>query len=285
MEDTNFFLKVVNYLINSIFGVEQVLLQDCLKNSYLSGAQLINLIEDVVELVVPFGVLILALRWAMSLMREIMTKDFNIEIIFRSFLRLVISVIIVSNSMALINGIVGFSDALYKELFDTLALSEVSTGNPLQGIVDFVTDESQFSLSSTWYGAFVMLAASFFNGLIEWIVLLSLMIHGISRSIAVAQYYVFAPVAMAGIFEGGMSSSTIKYLKKFLAVLLEPALIAIALNCYFAVLKWTDSFTPSGVYDAVTFGIFKSQLMPIIAIAAMVAFIRKARKFAFDLIP
>lgn len=281
----DYFVDLIDFLISAIFQTTKFSYEGCLNTCYAQGGEIINLMEDIVELVLPFGVLILSLKWAISLMREIMTKDFNIEIIFRSFLRLVIGVMIVSNSLALINGIMDFSDNLYSEIFAELSFGECFTGdsNPFTEFANFVRDADQFPMGTTLYGAFIMLLITLFNVCFGWIIGLSLMIHGISRSVAVAQYYVYAPVALAGIFEGGMSSSAIRYLKKFLAILLEPVFIAIALNCYFAATDYGINMANETGSGAV--GAFYTIYFPIIALAAMVAFIRKARKFAEDLIP
>ncbi len=280
-----FFVDLIDLLISSLFRTTTIGYEKCLDTCYASGSTVISFMDDIVELIVPFGILILSLKWAISLLNEIMTKDFNIEIIFRSFLRLVIGAMIVSNSLALIKGVMNFSDNLYVELFKELSFGDCITNanNPFTNLSNFVRDADQFPMGTTLYGAFIMLVITFLNLCFGWIICLSLLIHGISRTVAVAQYYAYAPVALAGILEGGMSSSAVKYLKKFLAILLEPVLIAIALNCYITGTEYGINLADTSGSAAV--GAFFTIYFPVIALAAMVAFIRKARKFAEDIIP
>ncbi len=220
------------------------------------------------EGLIPLGVLILALYWSGSLLNEVLHKDFDIEIIIRSLLRLAIGAIIVSNCVAIMDQVISLVDSIF---------AEVSGNTYLLG-VDAITDElakfkdtidSKAVSGKTMYGLFQSLFIALTSTLTSLVIPISLTLHGLTRKIELTQLYVYAPIGISDMYEGGMNSGGMRYIRKFFASAMEVVIVYVALMAYSLIVSAIDvNWTAFGVW------------VQVAAMCGTVSWIRRSRKFS-----
>ena len=161
------------------------------------------------------GFLLIVLYFVLELL-DLTTRDnFNLEQLLRMTIKLFIAILLIANGWDLLRLLIELSNGL---------LHSLSAGN--QG--------AAFSTVSIIYHEVAKLDVfelivyplthlfDFAGGGLPWLIYL-FMVH--ARMIEIVVRAIWAPVAMANIYQGGLNSSGIKYLKKFFAVCLHGALI------------------------------------------------------------
>ena len=199
---------------------------------------------------------------------------FNLESMFKMFIRFAITISLVMNSMSLVRGINNASIALAHTI-------QITESDEKKDTVDQVFDSMEESLRSTdesegaaWFsGGLIALiggAVGMFTILISGV---ELAITVIKRLFKVYMCIPFAPVALAG-FAGGreFSQTGIAWLKTFTAYCLEAFVIALAIKLSFglfssAALNFTAS--SSDITVQMMLAIF-NLCMPMVATAACV---------------
>ena len=82
--------------------------------------------------------------------------------------------------------------------------------------------------------------------------------------------FLFCPIGLSDIYQGGMQSGGVKFARKFLAIVLEPIIVYIAVCAYVNLAADTSYITWSMFVPWFKF----------VLLAALLGFIRKARKFS-----
>ena len=199
---------------------------------------------------------------------------FNLESMFKMFIRFAITISLVMNSMSLVRGINNASIALAHTI-------QITESDEKKDTVDQVFDDMEESLKETdesegaaWFsGGLIALiggAVGMFTILISGV---ELAITVIKRLFKVYMCVPFAPVALAG-FAGGreFSQTGIAWLKTFTAYCLEAFVIALAIKRSFGLFSSAAlNFTvrSSDITVQMMLAIF-NLCMPMVATAACV---------------
>ena len=240
-----------------------------IKNAYGSASSTLSGLDTFVSSLIPLAIMLLALRWTSQLLTEVLSKDFDIELIIRSFIRLVIGAVIITNSVALFNGIVTFGEKLLVDLQSVISISNPPDlfAADFTELIDSVRDKSWGTSLSGVVICMVLMAA---RGILSVVTIFVIYVAGFTRTITLAQMFLFCPIGLSDIYQGGMQSGGVKFARKFLAIVLEPIIVYIAVCAYVNLATDTSYITWSMFVPWFKF----------VLLAALLGFIRKARKFS-----
>ncbi len=260
----------------SITGGNVINYQMIMDSTYLKAADYIKGVTAIAETLLPLAMMLLLVRWSISLLQDVLSSELDIEIFVRNFIRLVIGAIIVSNSIQLMQGIVEFGDTLLSEIMTAGGGLSTIGKETIKEIIDFSKEVNSDSSVTGLIGVITSLIVSYLEPLTFMIVGFFLYIHGWQRSIAITQMFIYAPVAFSDCFRGGMQSGAVSYARKMLALIMEPLIVYIALKSYIFFASNTTIF--DGVANP-----FLLPWLQLILILAAISFIRSAKKISEEI--
>ena len=162
------------------------------------------------------GYLLLMLYFVLELLDLTTKESFSLEQLLKMTIKLFIGILLIANGFDILFRLVEFSDGLIMSTIGGVDSESTSIAKAL------IYSELE---PLPWYEAifypFQRLGDVVRGGLLT--VIYKFMIYG--RVIEIAVRALFAPVAMANIYQGGLNSSGMRYLKKFLAICLQGAIM------------------------------------------------------------
>lgn len=180
-----------------------------------------NLLTAIYNIIQPIGCILLVLYFLLELAERVQADSFNLEQFIRMTCKLLIGVTIMNNGLDLLKAGMKFSSGVYYSIAGTVENGSANTAI-LQGYYDGLKNAGFFKC-----------LPYVFELLIPWLImfLVKIVLNVIvySRILELLGRGVFAPIGMANIFSGGFNSSGYRYFKKFVAVALQGAVIAVIL--------------------------------------------------------
>ena len=267
------FIKKILELVSTDYG-------DIISNTYLAASRYIGKVEPIAEALMPLAIGLLVVRWAVSLLQDILTMEIDLEIIMRSFMRLVVAAMIVTNAIPITKGVIEFGDALIADMNAEAIFGPLSYDIAIFDNIVNLSKQANSDASVTGViGVISALIIAYIQPIISAIVAFFLYVHGWQRSISITQTFIYAPIAISDCFRGGINSGAVRYLRKMLALVVEPLIIYAAVSAY--VLFSTQAGDLAATMgDA---GPFFLPWMQFVLVLAMISFIRKGDKFAEEI--
>lgn len=165
------------------------------------------------EAMQTIGFLIVILYFILEILDLTTKENFNLEQLLRMTIKLFIAILLITNGLDILKALINLSDGLISTLTwqQGSGLTAKNLYYQVQPLSDF--DAIFFPLTHLFDCIGLGLPA----------IIICFIVHG--RVIEVCVRAVFAPLAIANIYEGGLNSSGMKYLKKFLALCLHGVFI------------------------------------------------------------
>lgn len=155
------------------------------------------------------GYSLITLYCLLDIMEKAQADNLTPELIMRALIKLFIAFFLIKNGLKII-------------------VKLIEIGNALIGAVGTAGAGASSPYTHVEYGLFAAIG-QLVKVVVPWLLALlaKLVVYliSLSRLVQIGVYAVFAPVGMANIYEGGMNSSGFRYLKKFMAVILQGAII------------------------------------------------------------
>ena len=173
--------------------------------------------------IMSIGVAMMLLFFFVDLADKIKVREFTMEQFIRAFIGLLISFFLIVNSLDLLKAFVEFGEGLAGMLNENSESARFFE-NPdnVDGLIEGLKDIGV--LPSIGYAIKTIIPA-----LICWIGNIVVIFIAVSRLVEMTIRTVFCPFAVADCYQDGSRSNGIRYLKKFLALALQFALI-VAIN-------------------------------------------------------
>lgn len=111
---TNFISKLLVDMTSDLFTTSL--------NNVLNGLKSTNILTNVM---IPVGVCIMLVYFLVSLIDKVEKDRFNLEVLLKSFMKMVIGYILIANSFNIALGINGFTEAMMTDIKDTVLVGQV----------------------------------------------------------------------------------------------------------------------------------------------------------------
>lgn len=174
-----------------------------------------------IDTIMPVGIALVTTYFIMSLIDMASKDNTTLEHYIKEFIKLIIAVTIVTKSWPIILYLLKISEFLLRDIGAELEAFKL---DKLDGIVDKILADNSS------YGGYVAL---WFTSLLPWLVkkisVLALYVCVFMRVLDVTWRAALFPIGAANLFEGGISSPGVKYIKSFFGALLAGAMIMLIL--------------------------------------------------------
>lgn len=196
-----------------------------------------------VATIMSLGITLMVLYFCGDLADKVTMQNFNMELFFKSLLKLVIAYFLIIHSLDIVEAFVKFGDGVSTMLLET------DTG------FSFFEDEEHVEKLSKGLSYFNVIDSLGYMlrllipSLICWVSNLVVIFISLSRIVEMVIRALFAPFAVADCFQDGARANGIRYLKKFLALCLQYTMIvAICISVSMVM----NSINGSGTADNLT---------------------------------
>ena len=198
------------------------------------------MIEKIYSIVLPVGYALMLLYFLLDLLNKVTNDNFNLEHFFKSFLKLIIAVILLSNGLDLMKGLAEFAQAiasavsgLNKDGIKAAGTEEIS--NKLTEWAD-ICSTAHGSFARLGYKMSLMIPYYIKQGMkiVIWVI-------AFSRIFELGVRCCFLPIACADVFGEGTKGSGFRYLKKMLATLLQSAVIVVLIWSYTVIISQVNT--------------------------------------------
>lgn len=180
-----------------------------------------NTVETVFNTTSSIGFLVVIIYFLIDLLEKTTHENFNIEHFFRSCIKLILGALLVLNGLPLLEGLLDFGSGILN-LVGTSGLDNDQAVSTLRMSMNMI--ENNGEAKDTFN-----LIAIILDLLIPYIIMLGCNLYVkvvcYSRIIEIGLVGAFAPIGMADIMAEGTKGNGFRYLKKFLALALQGAII------------------------------------------------------------
>lgn len=178
-------------------------------------------VEKISEALLVIGKLFCFLYFLLELMDHATRDSFTLETFIKSFAKLVILFVIFDTNT--IKAIGEFAGGIEDKILDL-----VSTGATQAAYVELATFINTLENVNWLKGVFLIFENGIFS-LTSLISILVVMFVAAGRLIEILVYQAFLPLGMSSIYNGGLSSSGFRYLKKYIALYVQGAIMFAAM--------------------------------------------------------
>lgn len=214
------------------------------------------------------GCMLVVVYFLLEIIEASTRESFTIEHLIKTTIKLFIALLVIQNGLEILKLAVEFGNGLV----DKIAPSDPeATGAP-----DILLAYYNEYKEAAWYetiGSMAQMLIPYLGFLISYIIIL-LMVY--SRYIDIAVRAIFAPIGMANIYEGGLNSSGMKYLKKFLAAALQGAIMA-------GIAVASSMITAAISVDSLAYALGMSGIQHLLVILCTAMAMIKSKSWANDL--
>lgn len=207
-------LKAVTFNVGSIDSPEGTSLWGAISGIYNN-------------VILPVGYALLCLYFLIELIEKTSSENLNFEHFIRLFIKLIVGKMLMDNALTLLFGMIDFSNSIVAATAE--GYEAPGSSIDLQGIKDSIDAINKWGIL-TMIGLWAKLIIPYVGNVVVNI-LASVICW--SRSVDIVVRMLMAPIAMPDIFSEGTRGNGFRYLKKFLAVCLQGAIIlaiVIAMN-------------------------------------------------------
>ena len=188
-----------------------------IKGDISSASGLLNnpFFKTAYETFIPIAIELAIIYFLLELIENATSGKMTTEVIVKGLMKLAFTVMIIQNAFELLKYIANFGD----ELCNALLANESNFSN------NFV-NASVASVNNGW--EFIAKLLAIIPAAIKWFILIicsKLIIYG--RSIELGVYLSLSPLAFPSIVSQGMDGDAFKYVKKYAAICLQGAIIAL----------------------------------------------------------
>lgn len=248
-------------------------------SEYGKSDGLIILMTPIAESLLPIGLCFLALHWAADLFGRTLKKEFNLEDIVRCFLKLIVGAMILNNCIPLLTGIETFVEALLTDIQNKFGTTSASL-DFIKTFADEIANAAKTNAGITGsqstepalleykiYALFAILIQMLLPGVLSFVI--SMVAYG--RALRLCSQFIFAPIGLSDIYQGGTKSGGVMYFKNLLAIYCEPIITYLSVSMGLVLMNLPASaFVNSSI----------SKLWPWIVVIGMISMIFKSKNIS-----
>lgn len=175
-------------------------------------------VQGIYNVVMPVGYALVLLYFYLDFIEKMTHDAFNLEQFFKMFIKLFIGLMFIQYQLKILEYVAGFANSLARDL------PIGGGGSGSEGLYNQIADLK-------WYECIGLVLNSFVPYILSVISFVVVILTVLSRYLDVAVRAVFAPIGMANIYDGGINSSGMRYLKKYAAACLQGAVMCGILLC------------------------------------------------------
>lgn len=228
-----------------------------------------NVVHAIYNTIMSIGVMLLFVYFIVALVDKLSSDTFTWETLWRQFALLLAAKYIMENGFQLLEIIfnIGMATAAKVSALGDPSVSE--TAIDAAAVIDNFT--ASFTGIFSALGHLIMMLYLLIPWLLSWIMGLCVSIICYSRVIEIYVRATFAPIALSDFFHSGLHGSGWRYLKSFLAVALQGALILVIGMIYSALFKGLTLDTEASLLPSKLL-IFLGKFIILYASAVMLMF-------------
>lgn len=167
--------------------------------------------------IVPVGHTLLALYFVIEILDKTSQDSFNTELFIKLFIKLLIGSYLITNGLEILSNFLEFGTAL---LYDVTAAANLGAGDG--GVQQVILDKYLNQKIMHQIGSLLELVIPF---VVAYGVGIVITMQCYGRLIEILARTMLAPIAMADIFSEGTKGGGFRYLRKYIAVVLQGAVI------------------------------------------------------------
>lgn len=176
-----------------------------------------NTVQDITtKTIIPIGVALVTTYFIMALIDMASKDNTTLEHYIKEFIKLIIAVTIVTKSWPIILYLLKISEYILREIGSRIG------DFPLDATVQDILDNHSGGYVALWF-------TSLLPWLVKKIAVLALYVCVFMRVLDVTWRAALFPIGSANLFEGGINSPGVKYIKSFFGALLSGAMIMLIL--------------------------------------------------------
>ncbi len=249
---------------NNLSGTAQEYLNVSASHKYYGTA--FSLVDDFYQVIEPVGLALVITFFFLELLDSATKDNFTVEHFARSLIKLVITTIVIENSVSIFNTMmyIGYALANSIKLVDDYNITPDNIVNSLGG--------------GTLFADIILILQLFIPWFISLIIRVGIIFACVGRALDMLIKCAFAPIGLSDMFTEGLRSSGVRYLKNFLASCLSAVIMVAALRLGGSIQQAVLS-SNSGFFNSIS-----SILTVIVFQAATLSLVMKSQSIARELI-
>lgn len=174
------------------------------------------------NIVSPVGLALVTLYFLIELIDKTTKDNFSLEHFFKLMLKIVVAKLLIENGWDILNGCINIGS--------NLAEAIVASPKNVSSTAKLLDDYAKEIQDTNTIGNLGMIIQWFLPWVFSWISKVICIVVCWGRMIEIGVRATIAPIAMADIFSDGTHSGGFRYMRKFLAVCLQAAVIMIIIQ-------------------------------------------------------
>lgn len=172
------------------------------------------------SIIMPIGISLTVTYFIMSLIDMASKDNTTLEHYIKEFVKLIIAITVVKNSWPIMLYLLKISEMI---LLDLKTTDEISLEDARNQIEDILKSNSGSGWLSSWF-------TSLIPKIVKQIAVIAMYVCVFMRALDIAWRAAMFPIGAANLFDNGINSSGVKYIKSFFGALLSGAMIMLIMS-------------------------------------------------------
>lgn len=281
MKFSGLLTEIIDFLNNATAGISELIGMTIKELMTQPMEMMLNStsLTSLYDVFVPVSILLCLLYMSMDLLSKATMSNFNLDVLIKNFIRLIIGITLINNGVEIIKGLNGLSVWIVDMFWQSQeTLFVISTD------FDTVPVPSESYTFFEMIIAFVNFLKSIIDGsllsMILYFILINICVVFVSyqRTVKIGYYTIVAPLVMADVSGHGLQIKSKKYLKGLFASFMEYPMVMIAVGA--ALKLFNDPRIKPGLANEAPYLLsYVIVLTPIV----LIGIVFKGKKFAKEI--
>lgn len=178
-----------------------------------------GVINNAIAVIKPFGYALVTTFFLMNLLDNAAKDNITMDSIIKVLMQLVLTIAVIGNLDLIINAFLSIGESIINLIRIKVTANSTTTAVDGATIVEHSLENEQ--------GYIAILLEGFLIWIVHYVAVIGCVFACLSRALDVGWRIILAPIGVSNCFEGGISSSGIKYLKSLFASILSSGAIYI----------------------------------------------------------
>lgn len=230
--------------------------------------------QQVLSLLIPIGVILCVIYFCVDIMDRVANVNFNIETLVRRFARFLFVYVVIVNIPSLLTGVNDFISALNEEIMSGLTATD-GLAAYIESNNDLITTSNAIRENST--GGLIAFINSGIALMFNVILQFTTISLGVQRAVTIGVKGALAPLIIPDMFNNGMNSSGMKFLKGLFADYAETTAVIflVEMSC---IVAFGGDTTVTG-HSSIAFLAVETLVSGIIVSIVLIGSVQKAGQY------
>ena len=222
MDLKEFLLDAINTIFRQPVTAE---INTALQTKKIIDDTLLNFLHnDIIQgILMPFALTLVVIYFLTEIIDKMQINPQTFEFFLKSFIKLVVGILIVGNSIQIFGDINSVTSQTMKTFTDKITFSEYTMPKENKAITNLEEDVNEGDqmaniAQALWIGVMLLVKCAI-DLLVKWVCY--------SRLVKIFVLTIFAPIGLSDVISGGFNSKGFGYLKNFIAVCLQGLVIIV----------------------------------------------------------